>query len=686
MIKQLLFFFLLVSFSGLAQNSTPFCKQLAAMDSIIAHKHYQPKPLDDNLAIGVLDLFIERIDPENRFLTAQDISAIKTNNNAIDEFIINNNCDFINAYIALFEKRILGIKANIEKLKSTELDYSGGDTLYFMPRSSKYIFKDDAQLHRYWSKRVRYKVITKLIDEDSIFDRVITNFQTSEIRVKPTVIANELCLLDEVLNQNGGIDAFVKDSFLNALVQYQDPNSSYFNSTEKRVFENSLSSNKMSFGIVPFKDKNGSIKVAHIIPGSAAFKNGKIETNDKILSISAGGIRMETTCITTEDVIEFMNDERYKSMTFKINKKNGSTQEIELIKTKIKVQENAIRAYLIGEENPIGYFKVPSFYTNLESPNGLGLSNDIAKELYRLEKENINGLIIDLRYNGGGSMREAANLSGMFIDRGPLAILKFNNGKNFTIKDPKKGASFKKPILILINNYSASASEFFASAMQDYNRAILVGSPTHGKSSAQVILPLHKTENWGFTKLTIEAFYRVTGSSHQSTGVIPDIELPSFYDNLQSSELFMKYALKNDSIKPRLIHKPLTNFNRLAIANKSKQRTNLSTSFSIVKSRNETFVKDYFNSSKSYALTLENVYSDRKKFNDYWDKLSEDQTKFDSKINVSNTKSTTEVLLFEDSDTKEENTSLLKDLSQDIYIQEGYNIMQDYIYELKISH
>ncbi|MCB0437024.1 MAG: peptidase S41, partial [Mangrovimonas sp.] len=197
-------------------------------------------------------------------------------------------------------------------------------------------------------------------------------------------------------------------------------------------------------------------------------------------------------------------------------------------------------------------------------------------------------------------MKEASDLAGMFIDRGPVSVLKYKNGDTYTVRDPNRGTLFNKPIVILINAFSASASEYFASTLQDYNRAILVGSTTHGKASAQVLLPLSDTDDLGFCKLTVEKFYRITGKSHQSVGVIPDIELPSLYDNFDTRERYEDFALQNDSIQTKYKFTPLKPLPIEKLDAESKNRIGANGIFDEIKSINEQLVENYIKKNISY--------------------------------------------------------------------------------------
>lgn len=681
MIKHItLSFFGLLSLFSFSQDNTLFCEQVSALQDLVKSQHYKPKPVNDSLSKAVFHLFLERLDSEKNFLLQSDVDKLNPDALLLDNYITSGNCNFIDKYITTLESRINSAKALFESFKSTPLDYSGKLSLQFTPNSEYNYFLSADKLKIGLSKLVAYRVISKLIDDHGDLDYIKANFESLEQKAKPKVIQNEICRLEEILNKNGGVSNFAKEAFLNALVQYNDPNSTYFNQSEKIEFENSLSIDQLSFGIITNKNKDGDIVIAHIIPGSSAFKNGNLEVDDVLKSLTANASTLETLCVSNEDIIAFTNEEENKTITFSVKKKNGTIQDITLTKSQIKVEDNAIRGYVIEGALSLGYIRIPSFYTNRESPNGRGLTSDIAKELYKLQKEKISGLIIDLRFNGGGSMQEALDLSGMFIDRGPLSIIKMNNNETFTIRDSKRGSFFNKPIILLVNNYSASASEFFASAMQDYNRAILVGSRTYGKSSAQLILPLSEEKNLGFCKLTVESFYRVTGRSLQSIGVLPEITLPSLYNNFESNESFKPYALTNDTIAITLKHRPLAPLKIDSIKANSLARVENSKRFQAIKTNNQALITRLFEKGERYPLTLDAVYKNQNDRNKFMEKVFSNiiDTTDTPLVGIKNTASTNEILSF-NIEEKKMNDFIIDELSRDVYIKEVQSILIDYL-------
>lgn len=677
MIRILLFsLFFFVSYFGFGQKDTLFCKQVTALKSVIETNHFYPKTLNDSTSKSIYKLFIKALDTDKDYFLKSDISNFNTDALLLDNYIEEANCEFIDKYISVLKQKIELSISKLETLKTKSLDYSGTVTLQHTPEKFYTYYKDEAALEKGLRKRISYRIIVKLIDENTDIAIIKSNFTTLEKEAKQIVIENEICLLNELINKDGGISRVVKSAFLNAYVKVNDPNSTFFNSTEKLTYQNRLSKNQMSFGIITSKNDNGEIAIAQVIPGSAAFDNGKFEKDDIIQSISNGQSVFTIHCVSNGEIELYLNKEEHKTLTFSIKKKNGMLLDIKLTKSNIKVEDNAIRGYIIKDQSNYGYIKIPSFYTNSESLNGRGLTADIAKELYKLQKENIQGLIIDLRFNGGGSLQEAIELSGMFIDRGPVSIIQSKEGENYTIRDNKRGSFYSKPMVILVNDYSASASEFFSAAMQDYNRAIIVGATTYGKSSAQTILPLYKDKNLGFTKLTIEAFYRVTGKSHQAIGVIPDIKLPSLYNKFATAESNKPHALPNTSTNVTLKHLPFPELNRKAISAKSKARVVNDKSFKKVLEINKAFYNLVYKKGEKYKLTLESVSEEKKRRTATLDFIFNDNEQEPLLLKITNTISTTELLEYNTED-KDHNNSIIKSLAQDIYINEAQQVLKD---------
>lgn len=679
MIRTYILTVLTVSFCFIASSQDiSFCYELGKINDLVETSHYSPKPLNDSLSKGVFSLFLKSIDENQTFFTQEDVNTFKTDEYLIDDYIKSKDCDFVEKYSTTLQERINKSKRILEDLKKQKLDYTGKDSLLYSKDDDFEYFKNDAKVLKYWNKKVRYKLLRKLVENDSVLDDIKNNFNALEAEIKDKIIQNEICLLDELLQTKGSVPNMVESAFLDAFLKYQDPNSSYFLASEKNIFYQSLSNSKLSFGITTSKKKNGDIVISYITPGSSAFKNGGLDVEDVILEIQNKNETLETYCTSNETIRNFIDDVSSNIMTFKIKKQDGQIKSIKLRKTEIEVEENSITGYVLTGDEAIGYINIPSFYTDTESLNGLGVANDVAKQLYKLQKENIQGLIIDLRFNGGGSMKEAADLSGMFIDRGPVAISKYRNEDLYTIRDPNRGSLFTKPIVILINQFSASASEFFAGALQDYNRAIVVGTATHGKATSQVVLPVENSQNSNFIKITTGKFFRVTGQSHQQTGVMPDIVIKDIYHNYESQEFFKAFSLSNETVQVTLKHRPKLKKDLTSILENSRARITNNSIFKSIESFNTIFINDYVNKEGIFPLTLDYIFKDNKRYNDAWKTYNNSIENNTTLIDVKNTSSTTAILEYNE-DSKNLNQQLLEELKTDPHIQEAYFIINDII-------
>ncbi|WP_304037997.1 carboxy terminal-processing peptidase [Mesonia mobilis] len=673
------FFFFGVVISNYGQKNEAFCAELEALSQTIAELHYQAKPIDDSLSAAVFKLFLENLDEDKRLFNQEQIANFKEKDYLkLDDYIKNNDCRFLNTYILQLEKSITHAKQSLEKLREQPLDFSGTLKLKFSPENEHRYSKNEATQTTYWKKRISYELITNLTEEDSLLKSVKKTLAEEQHERKNKLIDQQLCLLEETSNQFGGLQKFVEKQFLNAFAHYQDPHTTYLDRSDKVSFETHIASNQATFGIYTTKNNDGEIEIAQIVPGSSAFKNNKLEEGDILKKLFSKNDELVVSCVSNREVVNFMNNEDHQETTFKVKKKNGPITNVKLTKTVIKVEENSTRGYLLQHnDKQIGYLKIPGFYTDLESPNGLGVANDVAKEIFKLQQEKIEGLILDLRNNGGGSMKEAITLSGMFIDKGPISIVKTHKGNISTLRDPYRGKVFEKPVLILVNQFSASASELFAGAMQDYHRAIIVGSPTYGKSTVQSIFPLDQNGELGFSKITIQKFYGINGSAHQFKGIQPDIVLPSVYDNLKRSERYLPYALASDSVKIQLEPKKLAAIPTLPLQKNSKQRVSANKSFDTIQKLREVFTNEYLEKETEYALTVENIFNDISAFQKLINQLNEVKTE-NASYQVKNTSSTNNLLIF-NPDDKELNEKITKSIAEDIYIEEAYFILTDFI-------
>ena len=536
-IPLLLFPFLIYS-----QKEKDPCRTLQNINSLIQEYHYKPSVVDDSLSSYLLNSFLNKLDANNRLFLASEIDTISKHEYKIDDYISNNNCAFLKEMYNVYSNSALRYSKIITELKNEKFSYSSKDKINFSDSIFTFAVNEN-ELKKKISKLILYDVLKEIAEVSNDKDSLVINFDSLAPKKRLAIFEEYECLSEMYnLSQNDFNILFFKE-FCN----YFDPHSDYFSDTEKSEFYATVSSDNFSFGFQVSLEENGSIIVESVVPGSPAYFSSKISSGDKLLKISNKDEEIELSCKTIKKVESLLYSKKFKTCLFTFRKKNGEIYSVNLVKKVIADYENRIYSFLIKKGNQqYGYIKIPSFYSTFENGKS-NLSLDMVNELTYLQEDSIDGLIIDVQDNGGGSMDEVQKLSSLFIDEGPIAMIKNNKNKVETITDSLPGAIYKGPLVVMINGNSASASEFFVNVMQDYNRAIIIGNPSFGKATMQRVYPLNSNKD-EFIKITLEEFYRVNGKTNQFVSIQPDIEIPALFDGEISRECDYPTAIQNDEI------------------------------------------------------------------------------------------------------------------------------------------
>lgn len=550
--KKIISVFLLITNTLFSQNSDKTCEILTKINHLIQNEHIRPKPLDDSLSIYVFDNLMDELDPSrNIFFKSEYDEMSKQYRLNIDDFILQGDCSFLSDITNKYRNGLLRTKAVLEKIQTGTIDYNKKDTIRFYKKAFKFYLKKE-DLEKIWLKKLRYQILDDIVEKSDNLDSLKLNFKSIELQSRTSILSNEICRINTLLE---GKDT-QKENLYNFFCTYFDPHTTYFSDDSKSSFVASLSKEHFSLGMSLKLNEKNEIIIDELDPNGPAFQTGQIKKGDQIVSVSNQKETLQVSCASLESVSSMILSESNRKITLTLKRNSGKDFEVYIEKQIMKDEENSVYSFIIGKESKIGYIKIPSFYADLDQNNRKGCADDVAREVIKLERDNIKGLVIDLINNGGGSMEEAVSLSAMFIDYGPLSVVIDNKQNRTVINDPYKGLIYKGPIVILINSNTASASEFFASILQDYNRALLLGSNTLGKATMQTIIPLDENTTTDFLKISINKFYRITGKSHQNTGVKPDVILPEFYENVFQKESNFPTALQNDSIAISLKYKP----------------------------------------------------------------------------------------------------------------------------------
>jgi len=579
-----------------------FCKKITAIKNLIQTQHYQPKPIDDSLSVYVFNTVINNFDTPRFILTKDEYNTLSQHRLKIDDYIFEGNCNFIKDFEQILQN---GINRKMEMIKAIEKEISSVNvtqTIEFSNKKFEYL-KTENEIKALLKKKIIFDILYEIAQTSRNKDSIVLNFAPLQKQYKKQTFEEYYCLGEHKMATPETFSTEIEDLFLKAFSQYFDPHTTYLSQNDRTTFLNGVSEDNATFGLHFAINNNNEFYVAEIIPGSSAFDNDTIETFDKLIKVkTSNGDEVFANCSTFDIIQNYLQSNDFKTLIFSFEKKNGTTYDVELVKRNIKSIQNKCYSYVLDYEGKkLGYLNIPSFYTDENGSNTM--TNDVAIELLNLKKDNIQGLIIDLKNNGGGDINEAIKLSGMFIDVGPVAVMTQKNDNNILLRDVNRGSFYKGPMVVLVNGNSASGSEFFANAMQDYKRAILVGSKTFGKATMQQIFALDSTSTvTDYVKITTEKFYRVTGKSNQKTGLLPDVEIPDIFDTFSKKEDKLDNALPNDSIKSKTRFQPLhANFSK--IVENSQKRVTTSQYYQIV-SNYQNYFNAIFNKNTSEKITL----------------------------------------------------------------------------------
>ncbi|NBL65095.1 peptidase S41 [Flavobacterium sp. NST-5] len=620
--KKIALGFWLISLAGFGQSEENPCEILSKIQRLIVAEHYKAKSVDDSLSVFVFEKWMAELDPHKNIFLKTEYDALSKHKLKIDNYVFQKNCGFIAEVAETYKNALLRTKKTIDKIRPLPMNYSSGDTVRFYKDAFPFYVKEN-EIEKVFIKRLKYEILEDIAKSGKNLDSINQNFEVIEKKSHQKIFDANICKIDNRLSVQGGIESNIASKLFDIFCKYFDPHTSYFSYDAKSSFVSDLSTNNLSLGINVRINENEELFVENVVPGSPASSETIIEKGDQILKLlPKNGAELLVSCTSLETIGGVIRSDNYKEVTIFFRKKDGKEYDVTLEKKLMKADEHSVYSMILKRGSTrAGYIRIPSFYTDFENSDNGGVADDVLKEIIKLKNDNINGLIIDLQNDGGGSMDEAVKLAGLFIDHGAVSVSVDNRKRQRILRDFNRGTAFNGNIIILVNGNSASASELFAAAMQDYNRALIVGSNTHGKSTMQQIFPVTE-DNKNFVKLTIGKFYRVNGTSHQQTGVIPDINIPQLYDKILKRESTNEMALSNDVIKVSAKFKPYQNAFKNVIL-KSNLRIDNDLFLNQIVVLNKELEEVYNNQKAPVSISVQNVFMDFHQTDSLFDKIKE---------------------------------------------------------------
>ena len=683
--KQVLYIFtLLIGTFGFSQATTPIGKKSNYIKKVVNKYHYNQVSFDDTFSEKVLTKFLTEIDPLGMHFFKQDITDLTTTyNHQIDDEIIQSTSAFFDAVAALFEKRLGQSKTRIEVEIAKEMDWSVNEVFSISPDDIPIYAEAESEMNDRWRRWLKLGLLQELFSESHHSrpnETTIDSILKYEDEAKAALLKSELYEIKQFLEHPAGFKTYLSTFYLDAIATTIDPHTTYFSANEEADFVGDLSRDNKAFGFQLDENEKGDVFIYGLQPGSPAWMSNGLNKGDIVLRLKLGNEILDLSAAGMDDVNFLFSNSQFEMLTMYVLKANGQEKEVILEKGVVYDDQDVIKNVILKGEKKVGYITLPDFYTDWGDQGTYGCANDVAKIIVKLQKESIDGLILDLRNNGGGSVREAIDLAGIFINYGPVGIVQERSREPASIKDFNKGSIYQGPLVILVNGLSASASEIFTAAMQDYNRAIVVGSTTYGKSTGQIILPLDPSmidESLGYLKVTTSKYYRITKSTHQKEGIIPDVALPDIYDIYDYRESGYPNALIKDSVDKKVYYTPLADFPLSGLKQKSQQRLATSTFGNALEDSIDSLKKVYAQ-VEDYTLDIEAYQKENKNEAaaiEYLYELIEQESEVFDVINNQYDLRIMEMNAYR----SKLNAEYLERLKQDIYINEAYLVLTDYI-------
>ncbi|MGC1333089.1 carboxy terminal-processing peptidase [Pseudomonas sp.] len=517
---------------------------------LLKRHHYSKPPLDDKRSVIIYDSYLKLLDPSRSYFLASDITEFDKWKTQFDDFLKSGDLDpgftIYKRYLDRVKSRLDFALAELAK-GVDKMDFTTHETMLIDRKDAPWI-TSEADLDNLWRKRVMDEVLRMKIagkDNKQIQDTLTKRYK------------NQLARLDQTRSED------IFQAYINTFAQSYDPHTNYLSPDSAENFDINMSLSLEGIGAVLQSD-NDQVKVVRLVPAGPADKTKQIAPSDKIIGVAQGDKEMvDVVGWRLDEVVKLIRGAKGSVVRLEViphtNAPNDQTSKIvSITREAVKLEEQAAKKSILhltenGKEYKLGVIDIPAFYLDFKAfragdPDYKSTTRDVKKLLTELQAEKVDGVVIDLRNNGGGSLQEATELTSLFIEKGPTVLVRNADGRVDVLEDENPGAFYKGPMALLVNRLSASASEIFAGAMQDYHRALIIGGQTFGKGTVQTIQPL----NHGELKLTLAKFYRVSGQSTQHQGVLPDVAFPSIIDTKEIGESALPEAMPWDTIRPSI--------------------------------------------------------------------------------------------------------------------------------------
>ena len=659
---------------------------LQAVNMSLQGAHYDPPLVDDAFSQKAFDLYLKNIDGNKRLLLASDTVQLVNYRNEIDNEINDGTYKLFNLSLELIQKQTKSTEGYFEEFLAHPFSFIENEEVNLgedMPFA-----KDETELRDRWRKYLKYSVLSRLHDDIIAQEKAIEksdtiftpkSYDSLEYHARKNVLKTHRDWYKR-LNRLDRKDRLAL--YINSITAVYDPHTNYFPPEQKEDFDIQMSGQLEGIG-AQLQEKDGYIKITNIIPGGPSSLQGELMANDLILKVKQeGGEPVEIIDWRINDAVKIIRGKKGTKVTLTVRKPDGSVKNITITRDVVVLEETYAKSLILHDQDNVktGYIYLPTFYADFQNPRGRFSWKDVKVEVEKLKATGIKGIILDLRNNGGGSLDDVVKMGGLFIDQGPIVQVKEKGRQAQVLEDRYPGAEWDGALVIMINEFSASASEIMAAAMQDYGRAVIVGSSSsHGKGTVQRFLNLNQTlrnknlPDLGSVKLTIQKFYRINGDATQLKGVNSDVVLPDNYMYIKTGENENDYAMAWDQISSSKYEtKPLDAHNKAI--KKSQVRVKKNETFNLIEENARRW--ELQRETNTFPLSLEAYKAQEVKEKKEGEKYEALNKIVINGFVVKNIPSDLALINSEESRVKR-NEEWIKGIAKDPYVYEALQIIED---------
>jgi carboxyl-terminal processing protease len=655
----------------------------------INNGHYNPGDVNDEFSEKAYTLYIDRLDYGKRFLLQGDVDELDQYKTTIDEAIKDIDFTFFDESVNILNQRIEEASSYYKDILAKPFDFSL-DEFYEYDADKVDFTATKKELKDRWRLLLKYETLARVYDmteeqekaaEDS--DTVtIKSFAELEIEAREKILKRYDDWFHRMgkLNENDRLSVYV-----NSIVNVFDPHSEYFPPKDKENFDIRFSGQLEGIG-AQLTQKNAYIEVNKIIPGSPSWKQGELEVGDLILKVQQEGEEpVDVVDMRLDEAVLLIRGKKGTKVTLTVKKLDRTITDITLVRDVVVLEETYAKSAVITDPNTgkkYGYLKLPSFYVDFSRINGKNCFDDVKVEIEKLQLENIEGLVFDLRDNGGGSLEDVVKIAGLFIDKGPIVQSTGRRGVKKSYDDTDIKVQYDGPLVVMVNMVSASASEIFAAAMQDYERAIIMGGlHTYGKGTVQNFTELDRMvpkkpadmQELGSLKMTVQKFYRINGDATQLKGVTPDIIMPDYFNYMDFGEKDLDYPMPWDEISPVEYTTWDASYDMDYIIEISKKRIQNDSILNLVDENGQRLQS--LRENTSFSLNYEE-YSEmlqkRETEGEKYDRIGKDTLGLTIQYVQADRRD-----IVADTSKKARMDAWIKTLKKDVYLLESYNVLKD---------